>query len=191
MDNFKWTDKLAIEFFGYVEEIKSKQELWSDVDSVKNLVLSFKNKVAFEELKHNYKPLPAFLKIGDSKVEGQGLFSKVNLGEGTFLGVSHIPDARFQNGLIRTPLGGFINHSFTPNVEKRLNTNDIFYYATIKDIKVGEELFVDYSKTSCLNTTCESSLQDQLIKSMREHFNNTNKGKSKLHPILEHILNER
>ena len=48
------------------------------------------------------------------------------------------------NDLIRTPLGGFINHSNTPNVIKE-KVEDRYYLYTIKDIKKGEELTLTYT----------------------------------------------
>ena len=53
--------------------------------------------------------------VADSGIEGQGLFTTRQLVAGTELGVSHY---RIEGQLIRTPLGGFINHSNTPNCIK-------------------------------------------------------------------------
>ena len=64
---------------------------------------------------NNYKPLPEGLRIEKSKIEGYGLVTLSFIKEGTILGVSHI---KIKNELIRTPLGGFINHSDEPNCEK-------------------------------------------------------------------------
>ena len=62
-----------------------------------------------------YKPLPDGLIIKDSGIEGQGLFTTRELAIGCNLGISHY---RIGDEFIRTPLGGFINHSDTPNCDR-------------------------------------------------------------------------
>ena len=104
-----------------------------------------------------YKPLPDSLTIKTSKVDGLGLFAKEGIGQGTNLGMSHIEigDKIIRTprlGIIRTPLGGFINHSDNANcvkVELRM-TNEKFDYkkwnlVALQDIKEGEELTVKYT----------------------------------------------
>ena len=59
-----------------------------------------------------YRPLPSGLMIADSRISGQGVFTTRRLVAGTELGISHW---RIEREFIRTPLGGFINHSDTPN----------------------------------------------------------------------------
>jgi SET domain-containing protein len=99
-----------------------------------------------------YKPLPKSLTIGPSNIEGLGLFAVEPLFKGKSLGKSLIDTV--WNGLIRTPLGGFYNHSDEPNCEKvKYNFEDgmniccICYYelVPIRDIKAGEELTVKYT----------------------------------------------
>ena len=103
-----------------------------------------------EKLKNGvseYQPLPHGLTIKQSGVHGLGLFTEENLRPGIWLGITHI---RCDNrGWIRTPLGGFINHSATPNCY--INTN-IDHRAgeqrelnVVSPIKEGEELTVYYS----------------------------------------------
>ena len=58
----------------------------------------------------NWRPLPGFLTIKESTIEGLGLFTTKTLPAGTDLGITHIYDTRFQDGYIRLPLGAFINH---------------------------------------------------------------------------------
>ena len=62
-----------------------------------------------------YKPLPDGLTISISVIEGLGLFTESFVKKGTNFGVSHM---KMNGMLIRTPLGGFINHSDTPNCFK-------------------------------------------------------------------------
>ena len=62
-----------------------------------------------------YNPLPSGLTIADSGISGQGVFTTRRLVTGTELGISHY---RINNEYIRTPLGGFINHSDKPNCHR-------------------------------------------------------------------------
>ena len=65
-----------------------------------------------------YKPLPKCLTIKKSPIEGLGLYATANIKSNTFIGLTHIQDKNFDNGYIRTPLGGFYNHSNNPNVRR-------------------------------------------------------------------------
>ena len=96
-----------------------------------------------------YKPLPDSVAVKDSPIHGYGLFAIDNIPYGTDLGVSHIFAVGFKDNYIRTPLGGFINHSDTPNCHKVPSHEDSFltYYNlhTINDVESGEELTVAYT----------------------------------------------
>ena len=63
-----------------------------------------------------YRPLPEGLTIKNSPIEGLGLFATNIIKKNTFIGVTHIRDEQFENKYIRTPLGGFYNHSNDPTV---------------------------------------------------------------------------
>ena len=63
-----------------------------------------------------YKPLPKQLTIKKSPIEGLGLYATENIKKNSFIGVTHIRDEQFENKYIRTPVGGFYNHSNEPNV---------------------------------------------------------------------------
>ena len=65
-----------------------------------------------------YKPLPKCLTIKKSPIEGLGLHATKNIKTNSFIGLTHIQDKDFENGYIRTPLGGFYNHSNEPNVRR-------------------------------------------------------------------------
>ena len=65
-----------------------------------------------------YKPLPNFLTIKKSPIEGLGLYATEDIKVNSFIGLTHIQDKDFDNGYIRTPLGGFYNHSNKPNVRR-------------------------------------------------------------------------
>ena len=58
-------------------------------------------------------------------------------------GITHIKDKRFEDGYIRTPLGGFFNHSDDPNCEAYID-EDFIKLRSIKKIKKGEEITVKY-----------------------------------------------
>ena len=94
----------------------------------------------------NYKPLPSGLIIKDSGIEGQGVFTTRDLMVGCNLGASHY---RIDEELIRTPLGGFINHSEEPNCHRtqvRIKPGfDKWTITVIKNIKAGEELTLKYT----------------------------------------------
>ena len=90
-----------------------------------------------------YRPLPKKVTIRKSYIEGLGLFANEDLSINTKLGISHVKDDRFENGYIRTPLGGFFNHSDNPNCEAYID-GDYVRLKTIQSIKSGEELTVKY-----------------------------------------------
>ena len=93
-----------------------------------------------------YKPLPSGLIIKDSDIQGQGVFTTRDLSRGCNLGESHY---RVDEELIRTPLGGFINHSEDPNCHRtqvRIKPGfDKWTITVIKNIKAGEELTLKYT----------------------------------------------
>ena len=88
-----------------------------------------------------YIALPPVLHVKDSPVAGQGLFAKMDIPADFALGMSHLI---INDVIFRTPLGGFIYHSDTPNCVKWLE-NDKYFMKTIKPIKMGEELFLKYT----------------------------------------------
>ena len=65
-----------------------------------------------------YKPLPNCLTIKKSPIEGLGLYATANIKANSFIGLTHIQNKDFENGYVRTPLGGFYNHSNEPNVRR-------------------------------------------------------------------------
>ena len=95
-----------------------------------------------------YKPLPESLTIKTSKVNGLGLFAKEGIAQGTNLGMTH---TKIGDNIIRTPLGGFINHKSDANcvkVELRESTEfnaKHWTLVTVRDIKEGEELTLRYT----------------------------------------------
>lgn len=90
-----------------------------------------------------YRPLPNSLTIKSSSIEGLGLFTEQELKKGTELGVSHVEDSKFEDSYIRTPLGGFVNHSLDPNCEF-YKEDQYIKLRTIKKLKTGTELTAEY-----------------------------------------------
>ena len=92
-----------------------------------------------------YKPLPDSLTIKKSDIDGLGLFAVEDIRSGV-LGIGWVKQDIFPDGYIRTPLGGFINHSDDPNCHK-INHEDVgvMWLVATRDIKVGEELTVRYT----------------------------------------------
>ena len=94
-----------------------------------------------------YHPLPREVQIKLSKIHGEGLFAKEDIDDNTKIGLGWLivgPE------LIRTPLGGFINHSDTPNTIK-IQKDNRYYLYTIREIKKGEELTLKYTFYSVKN----------------------------------------
>ena len=101
-----------------------------------------------------YQPLPHGLFIDESSIDGQGLHTNLKLAEGTNLGMSHLELGKL---ILRTPMGGFINHSDKPNCVKvksvtKQRVNPLYDHnftkwdlSTLRDIDPGEELTVKYT----------------------------------------------
>lgn len=91
-----------------------------------------------------YRPLPKGVTIKPSKIDGLGLHATVRLQAGTVLGETHVlVHNRDRHEWVRTPLGGFINHSEDPNSYISTDRGDRTLH-TIKPIAKGEELTVYY-----------------------------------------------
>ena len=107
-----------------------------------------------------YRPLPKQLTIKNSPIEGLGLFATEDIKSNSFIGVTHVRDEQFENKYIRTPLGGFYNHSNEPTVMRMvsdslptLNFGDIIDpNANTKKLKDGkndrENMFYNLNEKS-------------------------------------------
>ena len=99
-----------------------------------------------------YKPLPSQLTIKKSPIEGLGLYALKDIKKNSFIGITHVRDEQFENKYIRTPIGGFYNHSNEPNVIRMVsdilpkfkfgdlidptkNTREEYQYSSWKNIK--------------------------------------------------------
>ena len=80
-----------------------------------------------------YRPLPQQLTIKNSAIEGLGLFATQDIKANSFIGVTHIRDEQFENKYIRTPLGGFYNHSNEPTVMRMVSD-------TLPTLKFGDSI---------------------------------------------------
>ena len=94
-----------------------------------------------------YRPLPKNLKIDVSSIEGHGIFANMNIKKGMDLGSTHIKVPMIY-GYVRTPLGGFVNHSLQNNCELfvKEDWDDYLIYniRSIKKIKKDEEILLNY-----------------------------------------------
>ena len=92
-----------------------------------------------------YQALPSCLQVKHSSVAGQGIFATEDIPDTIYLGISHIV---VDGNIMRTPLGGFVNHSDEPNCVKGYEDQGwgkIYHMTTIRPIKKGEELFLKYT----------------------------------------------
>lgn len=90
-----------------------------------------------------YKPLPSYLTIKKSPIHGLGLYATEDIPAGLNMGITHIKNENFENGYVRTPLGGFFNHSDMPNV-KAEPSGDYIWLISLREIKAGEEIVAKY-----------------------------------------------
>ena len=85
--------------------------------------------------KFYYNPLPDNLSIRKSDIHGYGIFASVEIKKDEDLGSTHIKVPMIL-GFIRTPLGGFYNHSDDPTVVRMVTD-------TLPKLKFGDELDID------------------------------------------------
>jgi len=116
--------------------------------------------------KTEWKPLPDFLTISESQIDGLGLFTLKDLDKGVDLGISHIYNGKFQDGYIRLSLGAFINHHEMPNCKAVVSETDSklgnlkhIRIITINKIKKGEELTIKYIINKLKNPNWERDFE--------------------------------
>lgn len=88
-----------------------------------------------------YRPLPSFVTIKESQIEDLGLYAKETIEKDMIIGVTHVKNELFENGYMHTPLGGFYNHSETPN-------SISFFCDEFNDIIPGKIVNMDNNKVT-------------------------------------------
>ena len=93
-----------------------------------------------------YKPLPNFIDIEDSQIQGKGFFANQIIKENTYIGISHVM-LKNRDIWVRTPVGGFVNHSDKPNCMIVIDQafTHLYFLFTTQQIMPGEELTVKYN----------------------------------------------
>ncbi len=116
--------------------------------------------------KTEWKPLPDYLTISESQIDGLGLFTLKDLDKGVDLGISHIYNNKFQDGYIRLSLGAFINHHEMPNCKAVISEKDSelgnlkhIRIITINKIKKKEELTIKYIINKLKNPNWERDFE--------------------------------
>ena len=135
---------------------------------------------------NTYRPLPKKLTIRDSGIHGLGLFAIEDISTSTDLGAIRI---NIKDEWIRTPLGGFINHSEDPNCLaidvktyknisndhwSKITSYDQVNLITRSDIKAGDELLLRYTMSEYGGVETDSLEDIELqghYKLMQESFN--------------------
>ena len=97
--------------------------------------------------KFYYRPLPACITIKESEIDELGLFAIEDIEKDYDFGTTHIKVPPIV-GYVRTPIGGFLNHSKESNTTIiQLNQWDdykIFNLIAIRKINKGEEILLNY-----------------------------------------------
>ena len=122
-----------------------------------------------------YKPLPDGVTIKHSPIHGFGLYASKRINKGTLIGITHHVHSNAENGVIRTPLGGFGNHSDTPNCFKLLMESTIcgmkpttWWIGAKEDIEEGEEITWTYT---LYNPTGEEIMNEDQKRKNLNHAN--------------------
>ena len=115
------------------------RSLWVDSIPTRTQGRNTTRIISERRIEVSYRPLPDNLELRPSEIHGYGVFALEDIPAGKMLGLSHIQSPE----LIRTPLGGYINHSMNPNCIRILEGNR-WYLQSIADISDGEELTLMY-----------------------------------------------
>ena len=104
--------------------------------------------------KKYYRPLPDFLTIKPNNILSNktgrmelGLYTTDVIYQDEYLGITHYNIDASDEEMIRTPLGGFINHSEKPNCKlvRVSKHHDSYQLVTINEIYPDGELTLKYS----------------------------------------------
>ena len=115
------------------------RSLWVDSIPTRTQGRNTTRIISERRIEVTYKHLPDNLELRPSEIHGYGVFALEDIPAGKVLGLSHIQSPE----LIRTPLGGYINHSMNPNCIRILEGNR-WYLQSIQDIEEGEEITLMY-----------------------------------------------
>ena len=115
------------------------RSLWVDSIPTRTQGRNTTRIISERRIEVTYKPLPDNLELRPSEIHGYGVFALEDIPAGKVSGLSHIQSPE----LIRTPLGGYINHSMNPNCIRILEGNR-WYLQSIQDIEEGEEITLMY-----------------------------------------------
>ena len=107
-------------------------------------------KIKMSLLRYNrfyYNPLPKNVRIEESNIHGHGIFAEEDIKTETDLGSTHIKYPMIV-GYVRTPMGGFLNHSEDANCHLIISQDwddfIIHNVVTSRDILKDEELVLNY-----------------------------------------------
>ena len=102
----------------------------------------------------HYRPLPPGLTRGKSPIDGLGVFATERIPRG-LIGVGSVEhesatvvqgEELFPDGYVRTPLGGFINHSKNPNCTKIVQESlGVVWIKSMMPLLPGDELTIEYT----------------------------------------------
>ena len=131
----------------YKKEHKLRQEAEGELTIVKGISVHMSPEMRDANAKIKE------LRLGFSDIHDIGVFAKEDIPTGTNFGMTHV---QISDTIVRTPLGGFLNHKDIPNCEKvklRFTSEDkqpAYHFnkwnlIAIKDIKEGEELTLNYT----------------------------------------------
>jgi SET domain-containing protein len=93
-----------------------------------------------KKFENTYRPLPTNCTIKESKINGLGLFATEKIPINYNFGITH---HWLDEECIRTPLGGFLNHSENPNAFI-IDDGDVRTMFSVREIKKDEEILVYY-----------------------------------------------
>lgn len=132
-ENLKW----AIgEEYDFAHINWEKQMNWSNLEELVNSSIEF-----ILLTRSNEDDFPKNLTIESSNIEGLGLFAAENIDANTNLGIGWIKNNKFENSWLRTSIGGFVNHSDSPNCTLLLDKSGSFLsLITINDIAMFEKI---------------------------------------------------
>lgn len=142
-ENLKWTRGSQYDFahINWEEQMK-----WSNLEELVDSSIEF-----ILLTRSNEDDFPQNLTIESSIIEGLGLFTTENIDTNTNLGIGWIKNDKFENGWIRTPTGGFVNHSDLTNCTLQPDKSGRYLnLVTIKDIVMLEELTSNFKKNNIL-----------------------------------------